>query len=105
MKKEFTESFIQSNRGCYDREEMESKVLKSRKTITLKEFLDEDIPLKDKYWFICKKLLSKEENQQLCIGVTEIVLEIFEKKYPNDKRPREAIQAAKDYLNEVIDID
>ena len=29
----------------------------------------------------------------------EIVLEIYEKKYHDNKAPREAIQAAKDYLN------
>ena len=84
---------------------MESTVLKGRKEITLSEFLECDIPIKDKYWFVCKKLATKEQNQQIAIGVAEIVIDLYEKKYPDNKAPREAIQAAKDYLNGTITIE
>ena len=104
MQKEFTEQFMQSNRGCYEREQMQTTVLKGRKIITLSEFLECDIPVKDKYWFVCKKLATKEQNQQIAIGVAEIVIDLYEKKYPENKAPREAIQAAKDYLNGTISI-
>ena len=66
--------------------------------ITLDSILNSEIPLKDKFWFVCKKLATKEQNQQIAIFCAETVLHIYENKYPNDKRPREAIQAAKDYL-------
>ena len=36
--------------------------------------------------------------------MAETVLEIYEKKNPNKKAPREAIQASKDYLNNLIRI-
>lgn len=96
MQKEYTAEFMQSNRGCYEREKMESDVLKGRKIITSDEFLSLDIPLKDKYWFFCKKVFTKEQNQQIAISCAEIVLSIYESKYES-KAPREAIEAAKLY--------
>ena len=41
---------------------------------------------------------TKEDSVRLAIYVAEQVLSIFEKKYPEDKRPREAIEAAKKWL-------
>ena len=41
---------------------------------------------------------SKRVASQLAIEFAEQALPIFEKRYPNDARPRNAIQAAKDYL-------
>ena len=105
LTKEFTAEFMQQNKGCYSTRQVENTVLKGKKTILLSEILNENIPLKDKYWFCCRKLFTKEQNQQVAIGVAEIVLELFENKYPEDKRPRQAIQAAKDYLNNTITLD
>ena len=39
-----------------------------------------------------------KEKQSLAIQCAEMVLDIFEKKYPNDNRPRKAIEAAKKCL-------
>jgi hypothetical protein len=41
---------------------------------------------------------TKEMSVKLAIYAAELVLPIFEAKYPNDKRPAEAIAAAKKYL-------
>ena len=41
---------------------------------------------------------TKKDSLSLAIYAAEKVLHIFEKKYPNDKRPREAIEAAKKVL-------
>jgi hypothetical protein len=38
---------------------------------------------------------TKKDSVALAIYVAELVLDNFESKYPNDKRPREAIEAAK----------
>lgn len=40
----------------------------------------------------------KEDSVALAICAAELCIENFEKVYPNDKRPREAIEAAKTYL-------
>jgi hypothetical protein len=54
-----------------------------------------------------QKSFKKAEmhEKDLAIGCAEIVLAIYEKKYPDNKAPREAIQAAKDYLAGTIGID
>lgn len=104
MKKELTREFVMSERGCYSREQAAGLSFMKNNQFTVLDVVNSEIPLKDKYWFITKKCLSTQENQELAIGVASIVLEIYENEYPNDKRPREAIQAAKDYLAGVIGI-
>jgi hypothetical protein len=87
--------------------EMESTLYFMRmeqETNNFVNFINSEIPLMDKFWFVCKKLATNEQNQLIAIGIAEIVLPIFEKKHPNDNRPRKAIQAAKDYLNGNISI-
>ena len=41
---------------------------------------------------------KKEDSVSLAIFAAELVIKNFEKEYPDDKRPREAIEAAKKYL-------
>jgi len=48
-------------------------------------------------WTIAR-ILNKKQRIQYAIFGAEQVLEMFEKKYPENKRPREAIEAAKKYL-------
>ena len=44
-------------------------------------------------------VFTKEQNVKYAIFAAKEVLYIFEKKYPNDWRPRKAIEAAEKYLN------
>ena len=44
-------------------------------------------------------LFTKDQNVQYAIFAAESVIGIYEKKYPNDYRPRNAIKAAKEYLS------
>jgi rifampin ADP-ribosylating transferase len=48
-------------------------------------------------WLITR-VLSKIGNVKYAIFAAEQVLEIYEKQYPDDKRPRKAIEAAKKYI-------
>ena len=41
---------------------------------------------------------DKKDSVSLAIYAAELVIDIFEKEYPNDKRPRNAIEAAKKVL-------
>ena len=45
-------------------------------------------------WTICRVFIIKQ-RVQYAVFAAEQVLHIFEKKYPNDNRPRKAIEAAK----------
>ena len=48
-------------------------------------------------WLICR-IMNKKQAVQYAIFAAEQVIDIYEKKYPDDKRPRNAIEAAKAYL-------
>ena len=86
------------NRGCYSLEQLNSCSFMKNDNVELEEIINSEIKLKDKFWFVCKKVLTKEQNKQLAISVAETVLDIYESKYPENKAPRLAIDAAKLYL-------
>jgi len=44
------------------------------------------------------RLMNKKQKVEFAIFTAELVLDIYEKKYPNDNKPRKAIDAAKNYL-------
>jgi hypothetical protein len=97
MQQQFTQEFMQDNCGCYEIEHLNSLSFMKNGIVQLSDIISSEIPVKDKYWFVCKKLATKEQNQQIAIAVAEIVLPIYEKRY-NDTRPREAIEAAKQFI-------
>ena len=53
-------------------------------------------------WML-RKLFNKKQAVKYAIFAAEQVIDIFEKKYPEDKRPRQAIKAAKKYLKNPCD--
>ena len=48
-------------------------------------------------WLIVR-VMNKKQKVQYAIFAAEQVIDIYEKKYPTDDRPRKAIEAAKEYL-------
>ena len=48
-------------------------------------------------WYITR-IMTHTELVKYAVFAAEQVIEIFEKKHPNDKRPRAAIEAAKKYI-------
>jgi len=49
------------------------------------------------FWLL-SRLMTHPQKVNFAICAAEQVLELFEKEYPADDRPRKAIQAAKDFL-------
>lgn len=45
-------------------------------------------------------VMAQRDERLLCLELVEGILEVFEGAYPLDKRPEQAIQAAKDYYSE-----
>lgn len=103
----FTHEFMQNNCGCYSRMpgKLEQCSFMKNEVITDESIINSEILLNDKFWFFCKKVFKKKQNQQIAIKVAEAVLPIWEKTRPDDMRPREAIEAAKQYIAGHIDID
>jgi len=105
MKTLFTRDEILKNVGCYSKEDA-VKILNNKPEFTINEILSLDIPLKDKSWFICKRCdFTDTEFRKFAIECAWVVLPIFEAKYPENKAPREAIEAAEQYLVGTISID
>ena len=48
--------------------------------------------------WLLTRLFDKTNNVKYAVYSAELVLPIFEKKYPKDDRPRKAIEAAKNWL-------
>ena len=109
MKKSFSKAFMQENCGCYEETEGRLEACSFMQTeggVSLTAILDSEIPIKDKYWFVIQKCnLSRLQIQQLAINTALVALHIFENKYPGDKRPRLALEAAQSYLDGKISLD
>ena len=105
VRQEFTRDYMKENCGCYSVEQLVQCSFMKNEIVTLTAILNSEIPLKDKFWFVCKKLLTKEQNQKLAIDVAEMVLPIYEEKYPGDLKVRECIEAAKQLLSGHISLE
>ena len=103
--KTFTKQFMIDNCGCYSEEKLMSCSFMQTEEVTLESIFKSEIPTKDKFWFYCKKVATKKQNQRLAIDVAEIVLPVYENRYPENKAPREAIEAAKLYLTGHISLE
>ena len=105
VRQEFTRDYMKENCGCYSVEQLVQCSFMKNEIVTLTAILNSEIPLKDKFWFVCKKLLTKEQNQKLAIDVAEMVLPNYEEKYPGDSRLRDCIEATKQFLAGHISIE
>ena len=51
-------------------------------------------------WLV-SRLLARDDRVRYAIHAAELVLSIYETTYPDDDRPRKAIEAAKEYLSAI----
>lgn len=66
---------------------------------TLEDFIKLDnITYCDKVWVVTR-LFTKQQNVKWALLCASKVLSIFEDIYPNDKRPRQALEAVEAWLN------
>jgi len=105
MQTEYNLDFLLENTGCYKKSKVENLFPKDREVVSYKDILQSNIPLEDKYWFFCHRVFTDSQNRHLAIKIAEVVLPIFEDKYPEDNRPRKAIEAARLYLAGEIGIE
>lgn len=104
MLKTFTIEYIISNRGCYEKEQVE-QLTKEKVEYTIQDILNWNIPIKDKFWFVRNKTeLSTRQKQFLALECAKVSVKIYELKYPNDKRIAVGVIAIENYLNGVIDL-
>ena len=75
-------------------------VKKAREYSTLQEAWDNWDRGDDMLWLLWKLEADPLKQIHCACDIAERVLPIFEKKYPDDKRPREAIEAARRYADD-----
>ena len=105
MKTKFTKKFMRENCGCYKEEELNNCSFMKLMTITLADIINSEIPIKDKFWFVCRKAATMDETQAIAIACARTVLPIYESRHPDDVRVRNCIEAAEKYLRKEISID
>ena len=98
MIKTFNKEYFITHRGCYSLNKMQS-LIDNNPYSTIEEFLQWNIPLKDKLFFLFNYTeLSIKEQQYLALLCAKTVLPIFEEQYPDDKRVRECIEETELFL-------
>lgn len=85
---------IKALNPCKDRRENYIKFYKNRE-FTPKQFMGlKHITHKDKVW-VAFRLMPKDNIKLAAADIAESVLHLYENKFPNDLRPRKAIEAAR----------
>jgi len=88
---------LQKLRACDDGIEFYKKVGQPKTIKGCIKTAIEHNELKYASWFIVR-CMDKIQCVQYAVFAAEQVLSIFENRYPNDKRPRKAIEAARQYI-------
>lgn len=87
-----TDEWIKEKAPCQEALDWWSK--KNRKPMDILNELIEAKKYSWANWFIVR-IMAYEDYVSYAVFAAEQVIDIYEKKYPNDKRPRQAIEAAK----------
>jgi lipid A disaccharide synthetase len=93
-----TMEWLEKNNAC--RESRLEFLAQSFKSIDGKKLVGLLIKKEKSDWanWLVVRLMSRKQQIRYAIYAAEQVVGIFEKKYPNDDRPRKAINSAKAYL-------
>ena len=93
-----TKQFLTKNEACSDGVEwaIENKQIGLSGVAVLNKLI-ENKKLDWANWFIVR-IMSRKQKLKYAIFAAEQVIEIYEKEYPKDDRPRKAIEAAKEVL-------
>jgi len=106
MKTIFTKQEILQSKGCYTTKQVEQLSFINNQEIDIQTIFESEISIKDKRWFIYNNCdLTLDEKKKLSLQLAWAVLPIYEKKYPNDLRIRECLQATEDFYSGKVSLD
>jgi hypothetical protein len=94
--KKITRKFLEDKKACTDGKEW----CLSHGELTLQELYPIFLEHKKHEWFnwLLVRVMNKKQKVYYAIFAAEQVIGFYENKYPDDPRPRKAIEAAKAYL-------
>jgi hypothetical protein len=93
MSKTITKEWLHEKRACAEGYDWFIRQ-RARDEVKVLEHLIKDEKFDWAIWLIVRRM-TRKQYLQYAVFAAEQVIDIFEKKYPNDKRPREAITAAR----------
>jgi hypothetical protein len=97
MPKTVTLNFLEKHDACREAVVWVKTQKKKDHKSLFKALIIEEKDLSWGIWYLTRTF-NKTQNIKLAIYTANQVLHIYEKKYPDDKRPRKAIRAARKYL-------
>lgn len=107
MIKDFSKEYFLTNKSCYKEKEVEQLFPPNVEVVSIVEFLESNLPIGDKMFFLTKKTeLTISQKQEMILMVADVVKSIFELAYPKFVgTTTAALNAAKDYLDNNIEIE
>ena len=95
-----TVDLVMSFDPCYNRETVSELFAGKKWMLPLTVLRLDTVSAEDKIWLLCRDEFISEQNLRLfACDCAERVLPIFEKEYPEDNRPRKAIETARLFAN------
>ena len=93
---QITLDWLKQQSACQDGYEWSIKTL-NKKSMAVNNFIDKLMAENKFNWanWVIVRVIDRPQKIRYAVFAAEQVIDIFEKKYPNDKRPRNAIEAAK----------
>ncbi len=99
VEKRVTLDVVVSWKPCYNIKKL-TKLAKGKLDISALEILDLPIPNEDKLWAVLRDdFFTQNELMLLIADFAERVLPLYEREYPNDSRPRDAINASRSFAH------
>ena len=95
--------WLKEERACSEGVAWFTKRYKEAEGALVVETLIKDKELKWANWLVVR-LMTKIECVKYAVFAAEQVIGIYEKKYPDDKRPSKAIEAAKRYIKDPSEV-
>lgn len=90
---------LMSWKPCYSRAQVE-EIANGRTEMSVMDILRLDIPIRDKLWVVLREdVLGARLLCLVSCLFAEHVLPMYEKAYPDDNRPRQAIEVARRYAD------
>ena len=78
---------------CYEREKISDLLFQDKEEVGFEDIVTLDIPAKDKLWAVLRnEFFTDNDLYFLACKFASLVMPIWEKYYPNDKRPQTAIE-------------
>ena len=90
-------AWLKKKNACFEAVEKFDRQTETNAITLIKTMMEREYRLDWANWLIVR-IMTRPQYLQYAIYSAEQVIGIFEKKYPNDKRPRMAIEAVKKVL-------